>query len=206
MSEPPIARAVARFSGRHWKVRVDRLDGTPAGWFQSVGLDLVVAKARDVVEDPAANVTVEVVLSGEIEQSLHLAEQLVEDATRELEGGITKLRAAGVSVVDIGYIFMTRRLRPDPEPITITTAEIASDGLSDDVVGVIWSDHGDGVTKTCRACIEGPRYWLYAAWQTEGFDPAEAFSADEEHELVRNGQAFECDFAASHDEAGAEAG
>ncbi len=206
MSEGPAFRAVVRFDGRTWKVRADRADGTPAGWFQSSGLDLVVAKTRDLVEVPAAEVSVEVGLPAETEQALQLAEQLVEDATRELEGAIIQLRATGVSVADIGYIFMSRRLRPDPSPFTITTAEIARDGLPSGIVGVIWSDHGHGLTRTCRACVEGPRRRLYTAWQSDTFDPAEAFSADEEHELVRKGQRFECDFAADHDSVGSWVG
>jgi len=191
-------QAVARFNGRCWKIAVQQTDGTPAGWFQSPALDLVVGKARDLVEDNTAKVTVEVDLPAQIEQRLHLAEQLVEDATRELETAISDLRAAEVSVPDIGYIFMIRRHRPDPTAMTITTEEISLHGLPADVVGLIWSDRGHGVTKTCRACVEGPRQRLYTAWQTSMFNPDEAFSADEEHELVRKRRGFECDFVADH--------
>ena len=198
MSERGTLRATARFDGRCWKVAVEQANGTPAGWFQSLALDLVVAKARELVDDATSEVTTEIRLPPEIEEGLHVAEQLVEDATRELERATVALRAGGVSVADIGYILMSRRLRPDPTPLAMTTAEIARNGLPEGVLGLIWSDHGHGITRTCRACVEGPRWSLYIAWQTDRFDPAEAFSADEAHEQVRKGQLFECDFADAH--------
>jgi hypothetical protein len=61
-----------------------------------------------------------------------------------------------------------------------------------------WSDRGHGVTKTYRACVEGPRQCLYTAWQISKFNPNEAFSADEEHEIVRKRRGFECAFTSDH--------
>jgi hypothetical protein len=152
-------RATARFDGRFWTASVRNGDGDLAGGLQTAGLDLVVQKTRQLVEDPTADVAVEVVLPAETEQRLEVAEQLCEDAERELEAAIRDLRAVGMSVADIGFVFMSRRLRPEPRPLMITNIEIAEHGLSrhPEAVGVRWSDHGFAETTKCRPCVERTR-------------------------------------------------
>ncbi len=114
-------KAIARFDGRFWSVHVNGPVGALAGGLQTAGLDLVARKTRALVEDLAADFAVEAVLPGAIEQRLELAEHLCEDAEKELEKAILDLRAEGVPVSDVGQIFLTRRLRPDPKPIASPT-------------------------------------------------------------------------------------
>lgn len=176
-------RAVAKHDGKFWSIRVENPDGSLAGGLACAGLDLVVPKTQSLVEDRTAVVTVSVDLPAAILQRLELAESLCEDAERELEAAISDMRAEAISVADIGYVFLTRRLRPEPRPIAVTNDEIAAFGLTrhPDALGVRWSDHGFGETVKCRDCVERTR------------DEYVGLPEDGVNEIIYTGP-VECDF------------
>jgi hypothetical protein len=155
-----IHRAVTRWDGRQWMVRVEDGDGFHVGATTARRLDQVKGKARAVVEHEPAELLVEVLLHPEVELRFHTAEDLVSDASGEVERNVAALRRSGMSAQDIALLLASRSLTAAPRrPLVVPNAEVAAVALDcrPEAIAVSWEDRGFGVTTYCRECVEEDR-------------------------------------------------
>jgi hypothetical protein len=155
-----IHRAVTRWDGRQWMVRVEDGNGFHVGATTARRLDQVEGKARAVVEREPDELVVEVLLHPEVELRFHTAEDLVSDASGEVERNVAALRRSGMSAQDIAVLLASRSLTAGPRrPLVVPNAEVAAVALDcrPEAIAVSWEDRGFGVTTYCRECVEDDR-------------------------------------------------
>jgi hypothetical protein len=170
-----IYRVMTRWDGRQWMVRVEDGNGFHRTETTARRLEQVESRARARLErdgdrgsahqdecgcaDPVEAV-VEVQLHPDVELGLQTAEELVDDATIEVERAVAALRRAGVSAQDIMVLLASRLLTAQPRrALVVPNAEVAAVALDcrPDAIAVRWEDRGFGVTTYCRDCVEADR-------------------------------------------------
>jgi hypothetical protein len=170
-----IYRVMTRWDGRQWMVRVEDGDGFHRAETTARRLEQVEGRARarlererhrGVAHQEACDCTepvemvVEVQLHPDVELGLQTAEDLVDDATTELERAVAALGRAGMSAQDIMVLLTSRPLTARPRrALVVPNTEVAAVALDcrPDAIAVRWEDRGFGVTTYCRDCVEADR-------------------------------------------------
>jgi hypothetical protein len=163
-AHPARYRAVTRWDGRHWQVRVEDPHGVDRGHdtadhrvdVEATAWALVVDA---VAGDPAGNVAVdlEVQLPHDIKMRFELIAGLVGDAIRELDDVVEALLGMNMSAVDVVALLNDQPLNVRPSrPLLVPNADVALFGVANrpDAVALRW-EAGPLVGQVfCRPCVD----------------------------------------------------
>jgi hypothetical protein len=162
-------RAVARWDGEVWQVRVQDAKGLLVAETTARRIETVPSAARAALPERSCtdrggsyvDLRVDVTVPPKADALFGILSDRVRTACREVDQLVAMLSdECGMSRQDIVTLLRRRHLQVEPtRPLLVSNAEIAVDGLSrhPDVIAVVWEDRGFAITTFCRACAETDR-------------------------------------------------